>query len=33
MGVPISTTINGKTYEDQVESRTLLVNYLRMNCG
>jgi len=29
MGVPISTTINGKTYEDEVESRTLLVNYLR----
>ena len=29
MGVPISTNINGKTYEDEVESRTLLVNYLR----
>jgi len=29
MGVSISITINGKTYEDQVESRTLLVNYLR----
>ena len=29
MGVPISITINGKTYEDEVESRTLLVNYIR----
>jgi carbon-monoxide dehydrogenase small subunit len=29
MGVPISTIINGKTYESEVESRTLLVNYLR----
>lgn len=29
MGVPISITINGKTYEDEVESRTLLVHYLR----
>ena len=29
MGVPISITINGKTYENEVESRTLLVNYIR----
>jgi len=29
MGVPISVTINGKTYKSEVESRTLLVNYIR----
>ncbi len=29
MGVPISITINGKTYKDEVESRILLVSYIR----
>lgn len=29
MAVPLSITINGKTYKDEVESRTLLVNYIR----
>jgi len=29
MGIPISTTINGKTYQSEVEPRTLLVQYLR----
>jgi carbon-monoxide dehydrogenase small subunit len=29
MRVPISTTINGKTYESEVEGRTLLVQYIR----
>ena len=29
MGVPITTTVNGITYENEVDSRTLLVQYLR----
>ena len=29
MGVPISTTVNGKTFKSEVEGRTLLVNYIR----
>jgi carbon-monoxide dehydrogenase small subunit len=29
MGIPISTTINGKAYQSEVEPRTLLVQYLR----
>jgi carbon-monoxide dehydrogenase small subunit len=29
MGIPISTTINGKAHQSEVESRTLLVQYLR----
>ena len=29
MGVPISTTVNGKTYEKEVDSRILLVQYIR----
>ena len=29
MGVPITTTVNGITYENEVDSRTMLVQYLR----
>ena len=29
MGVPISTTVNGKAYENEVDSRILLVQYIR----
>jgi carbon-monoxide dehydrogenase small subunit len=29
MGIPISTTVNGKTYQREVEARSLLVQYIR----
>ena len=33
MKVPIKLTVNGKSYESEVEARTLLVHYLRDNLG
>ncbi len=33
MKVPIKLTVNGKSYESEVEARTLLVHYLRDKLG
>ena len=33
MKVPIKLTVNGKSYESEVEARTLLVHYLRDDLG
>ena len=32
MGIPISLTINGKTVTADVDPRTLLVDFIRVNC-
>ncbi len=33
MNVPITVTVNGSQRQDEVEPRTLLVNYLRNGLG